>query len=435
MSLLKKFKKLIKRRHPSANASLPCYVNGEGYDLPFDEINNNALKVIYRLNDAGFEAYLVGGGVRDLILGKHPKDFDVATNAKPEEIRKLFRNCRLIGRRFRLAHIYFYDEIIEVSTFRSNEEPDEQHLDDAGMVLRDNVYGTLEQDAWRRDFTINALYYDPSADAIIDYTKGLADLKAKKLRIIGDPATRYREDPIRMMRAIRFAAKLEFDIEKATQAAFLELHSLLWNVSSARLFEEVQKLFFTGHALAAYHELIKNEFLPIIFPMLSDYQHHPEYTKMLDVALNSTDDRLAQGKSVNPAFLLAALLWFPFQEKLKTCKRDEMTPFAVWQLAMQLTIQEQLKTLAIPKRFTQTMKDIWELQYRLKRRAGKRAFQALEDKRFRAGYDFLLLRTAIEPNEQALADWWTEFQKVPFKQQQEMVQGLERPRSKRTPKE
>lgn len=420
MRILKKIKHLV----TSSKSKVPEeHHNGKNIHLPTERINANALRVIRRLQQVGFEAYLVGGGVRDLLLNKEPKDFDVATSAKPEEVKQCFRNCRIIGRRFRLAHVFFQQEIIEVSTFRRHVEADTEY-DETGMVLSDNTYGTVEEDAERRDFTINALYYDPEHDLVIDRTQGLVDLNKKIIRIIGDPEKRYREDPVRMIRAVRFAAKLEFNIEDKTRAPFRELHHLLWNVSSARLFEEFQKLFFTGHAYSAYQELIKYEFFDVIFPLLADYQKQPLYQYLIKTILDKTDERIQLGKTVNPAFLLAAMLWAPLLDEIKEQTKKYPHPFVARGHAMQRVLTRQLKTLSIPKRLTQMMKEIWDLQFRLARREGQRAYRLLEHPRFRAGYDFLVLRAGHEPNEKSLAEWWTTFQSANREERQEMTHQL-----------
>jgi poly(A) polymerase len=410
----------------NASDSQIHFAQGVDFHIDPKRISRNVRKIVTRLNQANYEAYLVGGGVRDLLLDKEPKDFDIATSATPEQVRHEFRNCRIIGRRFKLAHVYFKDEIIEVATFRSNHEKQtDAHVSDHGMVLRDNVYGNLEDDSWRRDFTINALYYDLIRDTIIDHTGGLEDIEHNTLRIIGDASQRYREDPVRMLRAMRFAAKLDFDFDPDTQAPFPELKTLLENVSSARLFEETLKLFFTGHAQATFEVLNQYGFFDLLLPQTAKaLEKSPEFAEMLKQALINTDERIYQGKSINPAFLLAVLLWGPFQNELKLQKREEKKSFIAQQNAMNKVLAEQQNSIAIPRRFSQMIREIWELQYRLPKRYGKRAKLSFENKRFRAAYDFLLLRAIPEPQWQELADWWTEYQEVPHEKREEMVAAL-----------
>jgi len=390
-------------KRPTANAK-------KNISIKQKLISRNALQVIKRLRHAGYEAYLVGGSVRDLLLGLQPKDFDVATDATPEQIRKLFRNCRLIGRRFRLAHIHFGGEIIEVSTFRrENTSAISTHRTDRFMVIHDNTYGTQQEDAVRRDFTLNALYYDPKSNRVIDTLNGIKDLAQQQIRIIGDANIRYQEDPIRMIRAIRFAGKLNFDIETTTAAPFSELNKLLWNVAPARLFEEVLKLFFTGHALASYQRLKQYHFFNLLFPQTIAHEQDVNFQKLLHLALENTDKRLATGKSINPAFLLAVILWYPLQYEINY-QQKQLSSFLAQQQAMRIIIKRQLETLVIPRRLTQMMCEIWQLQYRLPKRHGKRAFVTSKHLRFRAAYDFLLLRSHVDSTLQPLANWWTEFQ-------------------------
>ena len=276
------------------------------HQIPKDAICKNALKVLVRLNEAGYEAYLVGGSVRDLLLGKKPKDFDVATNAKPEEVKRLFRNCRLIGRRFRLAHILYGRDVIEVATFRGPHEGKQSHQADKnneGRITRDNVFGSLEEDAIRRDFTVNALYYSIKDESIIDFTGGMNDLKHKVLRMIGDVETRYREDPVRMLRAVRFAAKLDFSIEKRAHAVIFEMANLLENIPLARLFDETIKLFQGGYGLKCFHLLREYQLFQLLLPLTENNIN--QSSAMIEQALKNTDERVAIGKSVNPAFFLS----------------------------------------------------------------------------------------------------------------------------------
>lgn len=377
-------------------------------------ISENALKVLYRLSQAGYEAYLVGGGVRDLLLGREPKDFDIATDASPEEVRRLFRNCRLIGRRFRLAHVHFGRDIIEVATFRAaHESSGGGAVSDNGMLLRDNVYGTVEEDAWRRDFSVNALYYNIRDFSVVDYTGGMSDLKAGRLRIIGDPHERFREDPVRMIRAVRFAAKLGFRIDAQCEDVIREMAYLMEEVSNARLFDETLKLFLAGSAVETYELLRHYRLFAHLFPetdaCLGEEENNFPHTLLLH-ALENTDKRIAQGKPVTPAFLYAALLWEPVHRESKLFIERNMPPIQAMQLAGDAVIDRQVKRVQVPKRFSLQSREIWEWQERLKRTGGKRAQVMLEHPRFRAAYDFLLLRAQSGEDVQELADWWSRLQ-------------------------
>jgi poly(A) polymerase len=423
--LLKIIKKFFSRK------AKPC--GKKGPLLPQKAISQNVSKIIQRLNAHGFQAYLVGGGVRDLLLGMKPKDFDIATNARPEELRRLFKNCRLIGRRFRLAHIYFHNEVIEVATFRAQSEDlsEAQQHSDQGILLRDNVYGSLEEDTWRRDFTINALYYDPLTDNLIDLTDGFTDLQHKQIRIIGEPVSRYREDPLRLLRAIRFAAKLDFQIETQTAQPFAASRELLQHVSSARLFDEIVKLFFTGHAVAAYHKLMHYDFFSLLFAQTARAQtQDPVFAQMLLEALRNTDSRIHGEQSINPAFLFAVFLWEPYQQKLKTSDDSAENPYQARQLVMDSVIRQQLQTMLIPKRLTTITKEIWELQEKLPQRYGRYPEETLERERFRAGYDFLLLRAKYDPSLQELADWWAGFQNAAHLDRQDMIAKFTKPKKR-----
>ena len=394
-------------------------------------ISEPARKVLHRLNKAGYEAYLVGGGVRDILLGGQPKDFDIATDATTEEVHDLFRNSRLIGRRFRIVHVVFGREIIEVTTFRGNardteDEPaaDEHRTSEHGLLLRDNVYGNQEEDALRRDFTINALYYCIRNFTIIDYANGVDDLKNRQIRLIGDPETRYREDPVRMLRAIRFAAKLGFEIEPDTEAPIRELAPLLTHIPSARLFDEVLKLFSAGHGEATYDLLSEYGLLAPLFPETAKAIDAGESDELIRQALRNTDARIAQGKSVTPYFLFAAMLWPALQVEWRR-RQDNGDPVQpALHGAIGKVIGRQVQATAIPKRFSGPMKEIWEMQMRLPRRQGKRAFGTLTHPRFRAAYDFLLVRESAGEIEPGLGDWWTEFQRLDERGQEKMLSEL-----------
>jgi len=400
-------------------------------------ISPNALKVLYRLRDAGFSAYLVGGCVRDLLLGREPKDFDVVTNAEPEQVHKLFRSALLIGRRFRLVHVRFYGEVIEVATFRqSNFVPDDDdHLNEHGMLLRDNQYGTLDDDVIRRDFTVNALYYNIADFSVVDFMTGMQDLQAGILRIIGEPLTRLREDPVRILRAIRFAAKLSFSIEPATVAAISQTAGLLAHVAPARLFDELTKLLSAGYGEATFALLRHYNVLKYLFPMtekvLGDPVLHQEVDCFLLTMLRNTDERIAQDKGVNPAFMLAALLWYPRQKLTQELLHEGLVPVAAHEQAANQVINQQIKHIAIPRRFTNTMREIWQMQYQLEKRRPNRAIALVYMHRFRAGYDFLLLRTSVEPHLTEVAAWWTSFYDADEETRQSMVQALDKPKRRR----
>ncbi len=401
-------------------------------------ISEPAKKVLNRLNHAGFEAYLVGGGVRDILIGERPKDFDIATNATPEEVHDLFRNSRLIGRRFRIVHVLFGREVIEVTTFRGNaantdDDDDDRRTSEHGLLLRDNVYGSMEEDALRRDFTVNALYYCIRDFTVIDFARGIEDLHNRQLRLIGDPETRYREDPVRMLRAIRFAAKLDFDIAPDTEAPIVELAPLLTHIPPARLFEEILKLFSAGYGEATYDRLRRYDLLAPLFPETARALDSGEPDQLIRQALQNTDRRIQQGKSVTPYFLYAAMLWPALQAEWRK-RQDNGEPIqpALHQ-AIAKVIGRQVQATAIPKRFSGPMKEIWELQMRLPRRNGKRAFQTMDHPRFRAAYDFLLVRELAGEVEPGLGQWWTEFQEADERDREKMLSqlGSDGPRKRR----
>ncbi|SES63684.1 polynucleotide adenylyltransferase PcnB [Thorsellia anophelis] len=403
------------------NGLIETIIPRDKHNISRNNISSNATKVLYRLNNAGFEAYLVGGGVRDLLLGNTPKDFDVCTNATPAQIKRLFANCRIIGRRFQLAHIVYGREIIEVATFRAPH--DEETVDknasaqtQNGMLTRDNIFGTLEQDAARRDFTINCLYYNVDDFSVKDFAGGIDDLKAGLIKLIGDPITRYREDPVRMLRAVRFAAKLNMQISKETAEPIFELSHLLKAIPPARLFDESLKLLQGGYGLASLKKLREFNLFGVLFPLLNtwlDEQTNTPFTRMVEQVLINTDQRIADNLGVNPAFLFAALLWYPLLEKSKTIKNEGgLTDYDAFNLAMNDLLDEQHRTLAIPKRLTLIIREIWQLQSQLARHQGPKAYKLLELNKFRAGFDLLKLRASVERNQeiQNLAQWWENFQ-------------------------
>jgi poly(A) polymerase len=409
------------------------------------QISPNCLKVLYTLNDAGYQAFIVGGGVRDLLLGLRPKDFDIATNATPDEIRALFRNSRIIGRRFRIVHVHFGREILEVSTFRAITHDQvevvaggltkaERHLESVqssdGMILRDNVYGSIEEDVMRRDFTVNALYYTVQNFEVHDYVDGLADIDRRCLRMIGNPEQRYREDPVRVLRAVRLAAKLNFSIDPVTEAPLKSCAQLLRSIPAARLFDEFMKLFFAGSSELTFELLHQYGVFDVLFPdtgaALAKPENHARYLKLLHLAFANTDARVNEDKSVTPAFLLAVILWPALQARMDRMMTEGVPALPALQEAGLDVLLAQLERIAIPKRFSVPMREIWELQLRLPNRRGKRAQQLLGNKRFRAAYDFMMLREESGEDLEGLGAWWTEFQAANPHRQQELIDSLDR---------
>ena len=391
-------------------------------------ISKSALRVLYRLNEAGYAAFLVGGAVRDLLLGMHPKDFDVATSATPDEVKKLFRNCRLIGRRFRLAHVVFGPEIIEVATFRGTGEAAEgegdRHIVD-GRIVRDNVWGSIEEDAIRRDFRVNALYYDISDFSVRDYVGGMQDVQDRVLRLIGDPVTRYREDPVRMLRAARLAAKLGFTIESAAAAPFETLGPLLTEAAPARLFDESLKMFLGGHGLKSFRMLEQCGLLTFLFPATARALQRGDQAlrSLTENGLANTDARVAEDKSVTPAFLFAVLLWGEVRDLVQGWSAEGMDPGEAWSRAAAKVVAEQCQRVAIPRRFTFTMEEIWSLQPRFEQIQRKRVFRLLAQPRFRAAFDFLLLRADESPAIAELGQWWAHAQQLPLEALAEALPG------------
>lgn len=390
-------------------------------------ISDGALKVMSRLRGGGYQAYLVGGAVRDLLLGGHPKDFDIATDATPEAVHALFRNSRIIGRRFRIVHVRFGREIIEVTTFRGHHENDSEPTSEtggnhsrqsaSGLLLRDNVYGTLEEDAVRRDLTVNALYYDSGKFEVVDHVHGLRDLERRSICVIGDPAVRFTEDPVRMLRVLRFAAKLNFSIDPDTAMAIPGCAHLLAEIPAARLFDEFLKLFLSGYATATLDELLTHDLLRYLFPDSDEQTHiNPTALALIRAAMVSTDQRIAVGKPVTPAFILAALLWpVVNHEALQLQERGE-PPIPAMHSAALSAISAAAQNISIPKRFSQPMREIWEFQLRLQNRRGRKAAELVDHRRFRAAYDFLLLREQAGEDTGDLGQWWTDFQLLPMEQ-------------------
>ena len=392
----------------------PRILTRQEHNISRENISANALKVLYRLCNAGFDAYLVGGSVRDLLLGREPKDFDVVTNARPEQVRELFRNSHLIGRRFRLVHVRFGNEVIEVSTFRTAHHiaDGEGHVVD-GTIIRDNVYGTIDDDVWRRDLTVNALFYNIKDFTVIDYVGGLQDIQAGRIRLIGDPEQRYIEDPVRLLRVVRFAVKLGFRIDPATEAPIRGFTELLRKIPPARLFEETLKLFLGGYALQTFEQLRRYDLFIELFPQTEAVLTEEEggFPHMLLVhALQDTDSRLAAGKPITPGYLIAALLWMPMQAICREHVSNGIAEMDAVHFASDVVISKQIADIALPRQFTKLAREIWQLQLRLRKIQGKYPLRLLEHPRFRAAYDFLLLRAKAGENVQELADWWTGFQ-------------------------
>ncbi len=457
---------------PFLNASstpfAPLVIPRSEHSISRAAISPNALKVLYRLKDAGYQGFLVGGAVRDLLLGITPKDFDVATNALPEEVRRLFRNCRLIGRRFRLAHVHFGNEIIEVATFRAAAAPEREDADDedadaeaggtadegagseraarsgaaaefaasndsehrafdqTGRILRDNIYGTIDEDVWRRDFTANGLYYNIDDFSIWDFVDGVSDVRARRLKLIGDPETRYREDPVRMLRAVRFAAKLDFSIAPETEAPIGKLAFLLDGVPPARLFDETLKLFLSGFGEKSHRLLKQYGLFEHLFPLSAAAFALPPYAyaeDMLVRGLVNTDERIAADKPVTPTFLFAVLLWGAVLRELNERQAGPAPDLALLMQACDTVLRAQQSRVAIPRRFGIPMRELLMLQPRFNRRSGVKSLSLLQHPRFRAAYDFLLLRAQSGVADPELAKWWTDIQLLPQEERVALVQA------------
>jgi poly(A) polymerase len=421
--MITKFIKRILRRDPMAkhtqanHTGAPKRIPKKTHRIDPHLLSKNAVKVTDTLQQAGYEAFIVGGAVRDLVLGIGPKDFDVATNATPDQVQKLFRKARLIGRRFQIVHVTFFGkghpEIIEVSTFRALLDNAGDHLAESGRILRDNVWGSQGEDATRRDFSINAMYYDPSSETVLDYHGGMVDIQKKTLRMIGDPVKRYREDPIRMLRAIRFAAKTGFSLEAATRSPITKLSSLLKDVPSARLFDEILKLLMSGYSWAAIQGLrdagLHHGLLPLLDHILDSSEDSKEANQFVKLALANTDQRIQSGKSVSAGFLFATLLWPDLLKNWNANLAKGMANIPALQDAMDDTIATQSSAITIHRRFESDMCEIWSMQPRFEKRVGRYPYRLIESPRFRAGYDFLLLRCATGEKDTALGQWWTDF--------------------------
>jgi len=414
-------KKLLSVRKPQHRA---CDI--KSYRM--DYIDPHALAVIQGLQKAGFEAYIVGGGVRDQMVGLKPKDFDIATNATPEEVTSVFDNCRLIGRRFRLAHVFFRRHIIEVATYRRDHtyakdtQDAQQHK--SGMIVRDNVYGTLEEDAIRRDFTINAIYYNPTHSQIIDHCNGLKDIKSRTVRLIGQANARFQEDPVRILRAIRIANKLGFRLANDLKKAIPHTIQGLTNVPAARLFDEYTKLFLHGKGQLNFKTLQHFQAFEVLFPLTKSYLAQPACKQLVELALDNTDKRYAQAKPINPAFLVAVFLWLPLQTRKQTLSQAGMLYSDATIKAAAEILSIQLQHTAMPKRLTTVIREIWLLQDHLERRRSRQIITLLEHPRFRAAYDFLLLRQSIAEVPETLTNWWTQIQEVDWSQRQKLIYSV-----------
>jgi poly(A) polymerase len=458
----------------SPPAASPRIIPRAEHPISRKNISPNALRVLYRLREGGFQAFLVGGCLRDLMLGVEPKDFDVATSASPEEVRRCFRNCRLIGRRFRLAHVFFGHEIIEVATFRAasapsqgeetEDDPDivpevgasednpeaeeeldrererdaenatDRVLDDHGRILRDNSYGSIDEDVWRRDFTCNGLYYNVADFSLWDYVGGMEDVKARRLKLIGDPDQRYREDPVRMLRAARFEAKLGFTLDPATEAPISELRHLLTQVPAARLFDETLKLFLTGHGTRSLEVLRRRGLLAVLYPGVENsLQRQPDSAveKLLLAGLANTDERVLAGKSVTPTFLFTLLLYGPIAAYIEKQPQDQWGDVGTILDGCEHALREAQKRVTIPKRFSLGVRDMFALQPQLENPRSRRVLRLIEQPRFRAAYDLLLLRAAVGMAQREVADWWTALQAASAQQRMEMAEALEAARGGR----
>jgi poly(A) polymerase len=405
----------------------PVVLGPEAHGIDPRLLSNNAVRVTSSLQEAGYEAFVVGGAVRDLLLGVKPKDFDIATNATPEQVKRLFRRAFIIGKRFQIVHVMFGQDLLEVTTFRgttSANAPKDEH----GRVLRDNTFGSQAEDAERRDFTINAMYYNPANQQVLDYHGGIEDIRAKTLRIIGVPEARYREDPVRMLRVVRFAAKLKFAIEPETGAPIKVMAPLINNVPAARVFDEMLKLLMSGHALACLQQLRKEGLHHGLLPLLDVVLEQPLGVKFVTLALDSTDSRIHAGKTVSPGFLFASLLWHQVLEKWTAYRASGEQTIPALHLAADDVLDSQTEKLALQRKIGTDMRDIWSMQPRFERRTGKAPHKLLEHLRFRAGYDFLLLRCASGEIDAEIGDWWTAFYEGDEITREELIASARAPR-------
>ena len=407
--MIKKFiRRILGTKKTAGDHTQPVTLTAKQHGINPQLVSANAIRVTSTLQQAGFKAFLVGGAVRDLLLGIKPKDFDIATNATPEQVKRLFRRAFIIGKRFQIVHVMFGQDLLEVTTFRgasSDGAPKDEH----GRVLRDNTFGEQHEDALRRDFTINAMYYDPATQTVLDYHGGIADIRNKTLRIIGVPEARFREDPVRLLRVVRFAAKLNFTIAQDTREPIAIMAPLINNVPAARVFDEMLKLLMSGHALACLQQLRKEGLHHGLLPLLDVVLEQPMGEKFVRLALASTDDRVKQGKPVSPGFLFASLLWHQVLEKWTAYQAAGEYPIPALHLAADDVLNTQTDKLALQRKIASDMRDIWAMQPRFERRIGKSPYKLLEHLRLRAGYDFLLLRCASGEIDGEIGEWWTAF--------------------------
>ncbi|ATQ74972.1 poly(A) polymerase [Massilia violaceinigra] len=398
----------VKEKQPVRDLTEPIILGAAEHGIDSKLLSSNAIRVTQTLQEAGFKAFVVGGAVRDLLLSVKPKDFDIATDATPEQVKRLFRRAFIIGKRFQIVHVMFGSDLLEVTTFRGAGEssaPKDEH----GRVLRDNNFGPQHEDAMRRDFTINAMYYDPATQVVLDYHGGIADIRDKTLRIIGQPEARYREDPVRLLRVVRFAARLGFTIEPHTREPIPVMAPLINNVPAARVFDEMLKLLMSGHALACLQQLRKEGLHHGLLPLLDVVLEQPIGMKFVTLALESTDNRVKAGKGVSPGFLFASLLWHQVVEKWTAYRAAGESPIPALHLAADDVLDSQTEKLALQRKIGSDMRDIWSMQPRFERRNGKAPYKLLEHPRFRAGYDFLLLRCESGEIEMEIGEWWTAF--------------------------
>lgn len=416
----KLLRRVFRKAAPSVAKAQPAEIPVELHGVRREHISPAARKVCDTLQDAGYKAYVVGGAVRDLIAGIDPKDYDVATDATPEQVRHLFRRSRIIGRRFRIVHVMSGAETIEVSTFRTSQDGDTT-TDEHGRILHDNTWGNQEEDAIRRDFTVNALYFDPRAETITDYHHGVADLQQKTLRMIGDPKVRYREDPVRMLRAVRLAAKLGLSIDPAARHPIREMADLLENVPAARLFDEMLKLLTSGNAVACLKQLREEGLHEGLLPMLDVILDQPMGERFIWLALENTDSRVRAGKPISPGFLFATLLWHEVLANWNARKANNEPSHPALGAAMDEVLRIQAEKLAITRRIAGDITEIWGLQPRFEKRSGKAPYRLIEQARFRAGYDFLRLRAESGEIDMELADWWDRFADAATEEREQMM--------------
>ncbi|PWF54718.1 polynucleotide adenylyltransferase PcnB [Massilia glaciei] len=437
--MIKKFIRKIlgvKDKPTARDLTQPVILGQADHGIDPKLLSSNAIRVTSSLQEAGFQAFVVGGAVRDLLLGVKPKDFDIATNATPEQVKRLFRRAFIIGKRFQIVHVMFGQDLLEVTTFRGAGEinaPKDEH----GRVLRDNTFGPQHEDAMRRDFTINAMYYDPATQQVLDYHGGIADIRDKTLRIIGQPEARYREDPVRLLRVVRFAAKLQFTIEPGTREPIHVMAPLINNVPAPRVFDEMLKLLMSGHALACLQQLRKEGLHHGLLPLLDVVLEQPIGMKFVTLALESTDDRIKAGKGVSPGFLFASLLWHQVVEKWTAYRAAGEAPIPALHLAADDVLDSQTEKLALQRKIGSDMRDIWSMQPRFERRNGKTPYKLLEHPRFRAGYDFLLLRCQSGEIEMELGEWWTAFYEGDISEREHLVETAHAapgPKRKRAPR-